>query len=153
VTDRKHLYTLLRVAHTWCEKNLPGWTEEDYRGVLQRHGATESSGKFSASTMTSEQIDAALREFQSKGFQVRGKRGKSDGWREPRLAKLRALWMAMHQDGIVRNVSEEAMQHWCKRAVPGLQHVKWATSQQLNAAIEAMKDMQARSRRTGREDP
>ncbi len=143
MSDRKRLYTLLRVAHTWAEQHLSGWTEDDYRGLLQRHGATQKSGKFSASTMTDKQLESALTEFRQKGFKPTSKTRTAE-WRAPRIAKLNAMWLDMHRAGLVRNRSEQAMQAWCKNNVRGLNQLQWATSAQLNQAVEMMKQMHAR---------
>ncbi|MGB1238551.1 MAG: regulatory protein GemA [Pseudomonadales bacterium] len=143
MNERKRLYTLLQVANQELAKASAGWSEDCYRDLLQRHGATEKSGKVSATTMDLGQLERALREMKALGFKPRANRKASpaNNWRGPRIGKLNAMWCAMADAGVVKNRSSEAMHKWCEKNVPGLSKLPWATGAQLNKAVEMMKAM------------
>ncbi len=144
MSERKRLYTVLQVGNTWLAKNKAGWSEECYRDLLARHGAEQIKGKYSATTMTLTQLEQAHREMKDMGFKPKRKKpadGKGSNWRKPRIAKLNAMWIAMHEAGVVENRSQEAMQKWCENQVPDLTKLQWAKTGQLNKAVEMMKAM------------
>ena len=133
---RNKLYTLLAVG-----KKQLGWSENIYRAWLHEQGAKEVNGKTSATSMNYGQLFAAVEDMKRRGFTPsRGSVSSGTaGWRQSRIAKLNALWIQLADAGLVRNRAEEAMHEWCRKAVPGLTRLEWATSQQLNHAIEALK--------------
>lgn len=144
--ERKRLYTLLQVGNTQLAKQLVGWTDEDYRALLARHGASAASG-FSAKSMTVQELSTALKEMKDKGFipkaTVPANGKKLNEWRKPRIAKLNAMWCELADDGVVQDRSQFAMAAWCENQVPGLTKLQWASSENLNKAIEMMKGMKA----------
>jgi len=141
INDRKRLYTLLRVGNSDLQQNLYGWDDEQYRELLQRCGAKEKNGKVSATTMTHAELNNAYTELKRLGFKPKQKNGAD--WRKPRIAKLNAMWISLADLGVVNNRSEDAMRTWCTHNVQGLNKLQWATSDQLNKAIEMMKAMLA----------
>lgn len=144
-SERKRLYTLLQVGNTWLAGHRSGWDEACYRDLLARNGATEKSGRISASTMNLQQLELAVREMKTLGFTPKRKKPavKNYDWRAARIAKLNAMWIAMHDAGVVENRSEQAMRKWCENQVPGLTKLQWAETDQLNKAVEMMKAMAA----------
>lgn len=143
--SRKRLYTLLQVGHTDLKQNLCGWDDEQYRELLARCGASEKNGKFSATTMTVKELEKALNELKRLGFKpgsIKSSSVRNTGdWRGPRIKKLNAMWIALADIGAVNDRSESAMQRWCSNHIPGLVKLNWATTQQLNQAVEMMKGM------------
>ena len=135
---RKRLYVLLRVANNDMAARVPDWDDDDYRNVLKNHGAKTCNGRISATTMSLAQLDNALRFFKTHGFKPRAKKTVAN-WRAPRIAKLNAMWCALADNGHLRDRSEQAMQTWCVREVNGLTRLQWATSDQLNTAVEMLK--------------
>ena len=137
--ERKRLYTLLRVGHSDLLQHLYEWDDDQYRDLLQRNGATEKNGKISATTMSVAQLKAAQKEMERLGFTPKKNTGAD--WRAKRIAKLNAMWISAYELGIVNNRSETAMRTWCQNKVPGLTRLQWASSADLNKAIEMMKAM------------
>ncbi|TNC80694.1 MAG: hypothetical protein C9356_12400 [Oleiphilus sp.] len=142
--DRNRYYKLLAVANRHLKELRPGFTDDDYRHILFMNGASEKNGKFSATTMTIEQLEAALDQCRSLGFKARfvpKKHGKasSPGWRNPRIGKLMALWNSLANAGVVNDRSRKAMERYCMNHVPGLERFEWISSAQLNTAIETLK--------------
>lgn len=146
---RNRYYTLLQVGNQELARNRKDWDEAAYRGLLARHGATEHKGRFSASTMATTQLDAALQELKQLGFKPRAAQPRSKprwdksnhDWRAPRIKKLNAMWIALADAGVIKNRSEQAMHRWCENQVHDLTKLEWATTEQLNQAVEMMKRM------------
>jgi len=59
-------------------------------------------------------------------------------WRRPLVNKICAIWIAMHQAGVVNNRSEAAMITWCAK-VTKKNHLQWMTKAELNQCIEGLK--------------
>lgn len=138
---RRRLYTLLAVANRELSESRPGWSDDDYRFILQQCGARDKDGQPSATTMTVPQMEVALTRFKELGFRVR-KNGA--GWRGPRIAKLTAIWCALADAGVVRNRSRQAMESFLRRQVSGMSHLEWASSDDLNHSIEILKKWASR---------
>lgn len=142
---RARLYKLLAVANRELGEQRVGWSEDDYRFILQQCGATWVDGRCSARTMSIPQMSAALARFKALGFRVRSPRPNTPGdWRAPRIAKLNAIWCALADAGKVRDGSQRAMEHFCRRHLNGLERLQWATSEQLNQCVEMLKQFAAR---------
>lgn len=157
-SERMKRYKCLGIAKRQLEQVRPGFCEEDYRQILFMHGAKQKGGTFSASTMTIAQMDNALKHCQQLGFKLSKKVQRETpkmqrDWREPRVAKLNAMWIALADAGEIDDRSEQAMQHWCQNRVPGLVRFEWITSAQLNTAIEMMKQFCQRCGLTMRTTP
>ncbi|ELY4478652.1 regulatory protein GemA, partial [Salmonella enterica] len=125
-------------------KNKLGMDTDTYRQML-----LSITGKTSTSDMNPGQLNKVLAAMKAKGFVVKPAswRVQRANWRIIRLAdypqakKLRALWLEMYAQGIVRDSSEEALRRWVKREtdVDGLQ---WLESDKASMAIERLKKWQ-----------
>lgn len=146
--DRNRYYKLLRVG-----KDELGWDDEFYYGIwLPIQGATHKDGKYSASTLSNTQLFSAVEAMKSKGFKIKYKSGnkvKGPKKSNRKLAddaqsrKIRALWLEMHSQGIVRNPSEASLAAYVKR-LKGVEALQWLSSEQASDVIEALKKWQAR---------
>jgi phage gp16-like protein len=146
--DRNRFYKLLRVG-----KQQLGWDDEFYYGIwLPIQGATLKEGQYSASTLSNTQLFKAVEAIKTKGFKVKYKSGnKIAGPKKSnrKLAddaqsrKIRALWLEMHSQGIVRNPSEASLAGYVKR-LTGVEALQWLSSKQASGVIEALKKWQAR---------
>jgi len=132
---------------TWYYKVLPmaarqiGWSDDAYRDLLKRHGAILHNDKYSASSMGSTQLQDAYDELKKAGFKIQPKQGTASAtkdWRKPRIEKIQAIWMALHDAGVVRDRSEKAMLTWCA-SISGKPKLQWYTSTDLNNVIEGLK--------------
>jgi len=137
MNNKNKCFTLLAVG-----KSFLCWDDDFYRDVfLVKHGATEKDGRISASTMDINQLHAALQAMKTLGFTPKAKKQvkpSSTDWRIARTKKITALWFVLHKAGIVRDSSELAMQRWCM-SVTKKAKLDWASSQDLNKCIEALK--------------
>src|SRR3989338_8389519 len=64
----KHYRQLVGIAKGWAMKSLPGWSDDSHRDLLARYGAVEIEGRISASSMNVPQLDAALGDYERRGW-------------------------------------------------------------------------------------
>ena len=144
--QRMRYYKLLAVA-----KRELHMSEEEYRCLLQKHGAKEVDGKCSATTMDLPGLSFAFNEMEDRGFVrlsrgARAERGDTrKDWRKPRIKKITALWCTLSDAGVIRNRSETAMQKYCAR-ITNKAKLEWASGNDLNKCIESLKSMAQRER-------
>jgi phage gp16-like protein len=141
VDNRKHYYTLLAIG-----KDQLGWDDEFYYGIwLPMQGATLKDGKYSASTMTIGQLCQAVETMKKQGFKVKHNKDKSvrklAG--DAQSKKIRALWLEMHAQGIVRDSSEASLNAYVKRLTQ-VEALQWLNTEQAGRVIEALKQWQKR---------
>lgn len=139
--NRKHYYTLLQVGKAELH-----WDDEFYYGIwLPMQGATLKDGKYSATTMTIGQLCQAVETMKKQGFKVKHRTDKSvrklAG--DAQSKKIRALWLDMHDQCIVRNPSEASLAAYVKR-LTGVEALQWLDSKQASGVIEALKKWQQR---------
>lgn len=133
--ERYRLYRLLEVG-----KKALAMDEDAFRLMLVRHGAQEVDGVPSRRTMDLGQLHDVVVEMKRKGFRPTPRGGQQAArWRKPRIQKITAIWCAMADAGVVRNRSEAAMVKWCA-TLTRKARLEWATSEDLNACVEALKD-------------
>lgn len=123
-----------------------GLDEDTYRAMLSR-----ITGHASASDCTDEQLGAVLDELKAKGWKPRvvqggrttprGRPGRAD---QPVARKARAMWISLHQLGVVRDPSEAALEAFARRQL-GVDRLRWAVASEANAMIEALKQMAERA--------
>lgn len=141
VDNRKHYYTLLAIG-----KAELGWDDEFYYGIwLPMQGATLKDGKYSATTMSIGQLCQAVEVMIKAGFKPKHRKDKSSRKLadDAQSKKIRALWLEMHNQGIVRNPSEASLAAYVKR-LTGVEALQWLSSQQASGVIEALKKWQKR---------
>ncbi|MBQ9407691.1 MAG: regulatory protein GemA, partial [Desulfovibrio sp.] len=88
-----------------------GMDEETYRAFL-----LEVTGKDSCARMTTREQGRVLDELRQRGFRPHKNTHKGEPLvRDPQARKIRALWLAMADEGIVRNRSEKALEAYMRR--------------------------------------
>lgn len=123
-----------------------GLDEDTYRAML-----TRITGQSSASACTDAQLGVVLDELAAKGWKPkvvqggrtapRGRPGRAD---QPVARKARAMWISLHQLGVVRDPSEAALEAFARRQL-GVDRLRWAVASEANAMIEALKQMAERA--------
>jgi phage gp16-like protein len=117
--------------------------DDTYRSVLERIGKRTSSAD-----MTVPELEKVLEHLKRSGFQVRTA-NKSPSVRKPvrpsralaqdaESKKIRALWLFLHELGVVKNPSEEALAAYVKR-IAGVDALQWINGIQAERLIETMK--------------
>ncbi|EPD3104502.1 gp16 family protein [Salmonella enterica] len=132
--ERGKIIQLIHIA-----KSKLGIDTDTYRQLL-----LTITGKTSTSDMNPGQLNKILAAMKTKGFRVqpsskaRTTRPLAD---YPQAKKLRALWLEMYAQGIVRDSSEEALRRWVKRET-GVDGLQWLESDKASMAIERLKKWQ-----------
>ncbi|EAP7663010.1 regulatory protein GemA [Salmonella enterica] len=135
-TNRARIIQLIHIA-----KSQMGMDTDTYRQML-----LSITGKTSTSDMNPGQLNKVLAAMKAKGFVVkpaskaRTTRPLAD---YPQAKKLRALWLEMYAQGIVRDSSEEALRRWVKRET-GVDGLQWLESDKASIAIERLKNWRER---------
>lgn len=139
--DAKRLLTLVHVG-----RRELGLDEEDYRALLE-----SVTGARSAKGLKAAQLEAVVTAMKGLGFKVKG---NTTGRRSPPSAahvqapevrKLRAIWITMKQDGLLRDGSEDALGSFIRRMTAnanggaGINRAEWLTSIQAERVLEALK--------------
>lgn len=116
-----------------------------YRAVLQR-----LTGKASASLCTAAELGRVLDEFKAKGWTPRTGPVKAPSKpalraaQHPVARKARAMWISLHQLGVVRSADEAALEAFAARQL-GVDRLQWADQAQGYRLIEALKAMAERA--------
>ncbi|MCW5300879.1 regulatory protein GemA [Herbaspirillum lusitanum] len=111
-----------------------GMTEEQYKDWL-----FDLFKVTSASALDTRQRAEAHRTLAALLVATGNDTKPTDGWREPQINKLLALWGVLADAGTVRVRGREALERWSKRQQPRLSALRFASVQQLAELIEALK--------------
>lgn len=119
-----------------------GLDDDTYRALL----ATKSNGKRSAKDLSIDQLDAVLKHMRAAGFKPTKPGNAAPRERRaldtsPTGSKARALWLWLHQVGIVRDPSEAALAAFGKR-ISGVDALQW--TRRTDKLIEGIKIWAAR---------
>jgi phage gp16-like protein len=138
--DRHRYYRLLKVG----QREL-GWDDEFYYGIwLPMQGAAKKNGRYSATTLSNSQLFSAVEAMKAKGFRVRKKPSHRPLADDAQSQKIRALWLTLHQAGVVKNPSEKSLAAYVKRQT-GVAALQWLTVAQASRVIEALKKWRKRT--------
>lgn len=144
--NRKREIVLIQLAKSFFAKR-DGLTDEDYRAGLMM-----VTGKASSAALNADERDKLLKHYKAKGFEVKPKTdkpAKAAYIREPQVKKLLAMWYALADAGAVTQPAThtacgDAVQAWAKdqlatHRLGPMDALRFATSEQLNHLVEAMK--------------
>lgn len=130
-----------------AKKDL-GLDDETYRAMLAR-----LTGKTSSRDCSDAQLGLVLDEMKAKGwkpaFKVVARNPGAPTRRgalasSPMARKARAMWISLHQLGVVRDPSEAALESFGRRQL-GVEKLQWADQSHGNRLIEALKAMAQRA--------
>jgi phage gp16-like protein len=130
---RRALYAKINIG-----RQQLGLCEDGYRQML-----FDSTGQLSLRDCSEQQLEAMLALLRSKGFQPTPRGGAKRAAQHPVARKARALWISLHQLGVVHNPSEHALEAFAKRQL-GCEKLVWAKQSHGHRLIEALKDMGAK---------
>ncbi|AAQ59837.1 gp16 family protein [Chromobacterium violaceum] len=136
--DRQRLIRLIHVA-----KRELALDDDSYRAILQRIGRQAS-----AADLTVPELNQVLEYLKRSGFKVRSKGQPTTQSRplaqDEQHKKIRALWLFLHQIGVVKNPAESALASYVKR-ITGRDAMQWLAGDQLEQVIESLKKWAMRS--------
>jgi phage gp16-like protein len=108
--------------------------DETYRAMLWSIARVKSSKELDFTGRKK-----VLDHLKARGFKVRSKAAPSLPLaQDAESRKIRALWLFLHQLGVVQNPSEEALAAYVKR-ITGVEALQWVNGKQALALIESMK--------------
>lgn len=115
---RKQLYQRLAMGKNALIKQ--GVLDElGYRALLAKHGAHKHAGRVSATTMTTVGLAHAYCIIEQMGYKYqRTKQTAPKGYKRLNGSKVRkiwALWFTLRKDGVIHNVSADALNAWLAR--------------------------------------
>lgn len=113
--------------------------DQTYQAILQQYGTSSSSADLSIPT-----LEKVLEHMKRAGFKVRSSKTKSKPEKSRAMAqdgesrKIRALWLFMHDLGIVRDASEKALASYVRR-LTRVEALQWLSDEQTLLVIESLK--------------
>lgn len=149
----KHYRQLVGIAKSWAGKNLPGWSEESHQDLLVRAGARRVEGRASASTLSLPQLQAALADYEKRGWprkpffadKAKAKPARVPKPVPPAIAHVCRMWGLLHKAGCVQAGTRPAMLAWITRQVGRpVNDLDGLSTAELQALIEAAKAWLAR---------
>lgn len=135
--NRQRLIRLIHVAQGDLRMD-----DDSYRTAL-----VTAANKSSTTDMTDGELERVLSHLKRCGFKVRSKRkpAKPAHARHSRAmahapvdTKIRALWLFLHQLGVVDNPSEAALAAYVKR-ITKVEDLQWLNGHQTERVIESLK--------------
>lgn len=146
-----NIFAVLGIAASWAKQNLPGWTDDSHRDLLARHGATAVKGRMSAKTLSASGIEAALSDYEQRGWPRQRRQGLPQATRrvvslDKQSGMIRALWIQLGKAGALEADTAAALLAFCRSmsktaALAKVEDMNWA---QKSAVIEALKNWQVR---------
>jgi phage gp16-like protein len=129
------------LAKVHIAKKQLGLADDDYRAIVFQH-----CGAMSAADATEAQLAAIVQHFGQRGFKatamgVPGRRAPAVD--TPSARKARSLWISLHQLGVVRNPSDQALEEFARRQLQ-TEHWRWSDQSLAYRLIEALKAMAKR---------
>ncbi|PMN90301.1 gp16 family protein [Enterovibrio norvegicus] len=130
--------------------------DDTYRALLKRE-----TGNDSCKAMRLDELDKVLSAMERQGF----KRKKSTNPKQTKkrlspktqgkpdvISKIRALWITMAKEGIIRDGSETALDTYVRRMTKkqsgkGVDHVAWCSDEEAIRIIETLKQWRLREQR------
>lgn len=138
---------LIQLIH--IAKSQLGLDDDTYRAAL-----LGASGKTSCSQMSVPELNKVLEHFKKAGFKTKAKRRlspKSDPKQFGEINKIRAIWITMYKQNIVRDGSETALDSYVNRVLNRNKlgknisfHTHFLTQQQALKVLESLKQWQKR---------
>ena len=133
--SRNQLIKLIHVA-----KRSLNMDESSYRQVLQTIG-----GAASAADLSVPKLELVLEQLKRCGFKVRSKHPRQRKQADDAQSKMiRALWLELAANGVVRDSSEEALTSFVKRMTK-VDALQWLSSSQASQVIEHLKKWRDRT--------
>lgn len=139
-------------------KSSLGMDDDTYRAVILRisRGRTASSKE-----LTDAERMAVMKHMRACGFTLRSQKQQGTAIiTRPEMTKLRAMWWRLSKQAAVtppgdHAACDEAIAAWAKRQLstdsPPLQHIRFATPEQWQRMVEAMKQWVNRAERQAKQ--
>lgn len=135
--NRARLIKLIHVARRELRID-----EDTYRLMLA--GMKGLDGATSTADLSVPNLLLVLEQLKQKGFKVRpNKKAKRPLADDEQSKKIRALWLTLHDMGVIRDPSEEALAKYVLR-MTRVAALQWLTAAQASQVIENLKQWMGR---------
>lgn len=131
-TDRLRLIKLIHVARRELERE-GRMDEPTYRTMLRTAGGADSTAKMGVPALM-----RVLEQAKKSGFKIRSKAVDRRQDTSPEARKVRALWLFLHELGVVKDPSERALATYVKR-IAKVDDMHWAQGEAMLSLIETLK--------------
>lgn len=139
------------IARIHIAKHQLGMDDAEYRTLLRAQTKKDSCGKMTlAELFAVEHYLKSVMGWKPKPPRSVGNKRSSPVSKGRPTDKLRALWISMHNDGFIKDASENAIEAWVKRMSArlneghGIEKVDWLDTATCSRLIEQLKRWQAR---------
>jgi phage gp16-like protein len=134
--NRLRLIKLIHVA-----RRELGMDDDTYRLLLS--GMKGLGGATSTADLSVPNLYRVLEQLKQRGFKVRPSKKQRPLAADDQSKKIRALWLVLHDQGEVRDPSEEALAKFVMK-MTGVQALQWLSGEQASQVIENLKKWQRR---------
>lgn len=129
------------LAKIHIAKKQLGMSDDAYRAMLK-----SVAGASSASDLDLRGRGKVLHHLKTLGWKPKAaKKKQAITPSDPQDKKIRALWLTMYSEGIVKRPEEAALRAYVRR-ITGCDRLEWITTKQASIVIESLKQWQMRSR-------
>lgn len=125
--------------------------DETYRDILRQRFHVDT-----AAHLNDRQCFVLLSEFKRRGWKPRHGNTRAAAPKQSRALsqdamarKIRALWLTLHEMGIVRDPGESALGAYTKR-MTGVDALQWLDGKQMWTVLESLKKWVKRAERPGK---
>lgn len=137
---RQGLYSVLQVGKAQISLD-----EDEYRAILQQHGAKQRNGRYSASTMSIAQLEAVKAHLAACGAQFSHKPKTKAAAPKGRLCNqaeyVVKLYNNLVEKGVIRNPTQTTLNKLVERWT-GIARLEWVSEHRhFQAMIAALKQM------------
>jgi phage gp16-like protein len=130
------------LAAIHCARRDLALDETAYRALLERVTGKTSAGELSAGERKEVLAELGRLGWSRKPGRRAGRAALPDS---PQARKIRALWLTLHQEGVVRNPSEASLDRWVLR-MSGVHSLRFVDVPLAGRLIETLKAWLERGR-------
>ncbi|MEM6859079.1 MAG: regulatory protein GemA, partial [Pseudomonadota bacterium] len=111
--------------------------EDDYRAII----LDETKGQHDSTAHCDQaQLERIIKRFEARGWKSKPTRRSSKPATHPMAKKARAMWISLHQLGVVRSPKEKSLEAFAKGQLR-CEKLAWAKQSHSGKLIEALKSM------------
>ena len=126
------------LAKIHMAKAALGMDDDTYKALLKR-----ITGRESAADLNLFERGNILDEFKKLGWHPKPPKQSPSDWRAPRIRFIQSLWRQLCKTGMIKTPTEDALLSFCRKLMK-VERLEWASSDELNKIIEALKNWQNR---------
>lgn len=129
------------LAKIHMAKTQLAMSDDSYRALLRR----VTGGKDSASQLTATERAKVIYELERLGWAPKKatRKHQPEDWRAPRIRLIFRLWYWLYDRQVIRSRTPQSLLAFCQQHMDA-EKLEWASSDELNKCVEALKSWQKR---------